>query len=354
MLTISVVLSAPTGSETQTPEPSGADSNKSIFVPQYVLYLYRNFSKEEENPKPQPTVEYNTIRSFENTEGCSETSSVYTYMFDTTAISKQELIFKANLRVYFEVVNDPQNEQSISLTFLNDTIIRTQNVSISTPQWMEFQVAPAVEEWLRGDINETGFKIVLEQNVYIRPSCDENPDNITLLVVYSYDTGDSFLKQVEKAVEETKKNNTESEIDGVTIRNTRNSDSECGMTSLTISKEWINKNIYDDGKYGVEIVGPDEIYINACGGSCEGVVPLNSEHSSILYLLKGHDTGNEYDRYKQCCVPIKYNDLSVIMTTTKAVMFEMKYLRKLSVKQCECIYTRLSDAQLNDEHPIVV
>ena len=70
MLTISVVLSAPTGSvtPTQTPEPSGADSNE-IVVPQYVLDLYRNFSKEEENPKPQPTVEYNTIRSFENTEG---------------------------------------------------------------------------------------------------------------------------------------------------------------------------------------------------------------------------------------------------------------------------------------------
>ena len=285
--------------------------------------------------------------------GCSETSSVYTYMFDTTAISKQELIFKANLRIYFEVVNDQQNEQNISLTFLNDTIIRKQEVSISTPQWMEFQVAPAVEEWLRGDINETGFKIVLEQNVYIRPSCDENPDNITLLVVYSYDTGDSFLKQVEKAMEETQKNNTESEIDGVTIRNTRNSDSECGMTSLTITKEWMNKHIYDDGKYGTQMVGPPEININACGGSCKGVTPLNSEHSSILYLLKSVDEGNDYNRYKRCCVPNKYHDLSVIITTTEAHMFEMKFLKNLSVKQCECIYTRLSDAQLNDEHPIV-
>ena len=284
--------------------------------------------------------------------GCSETSSVYTYMFDTTAMSKQELIFKANLRIYFEVVN-AQNEQELSLTFLNDTIIRTQKVSISTPQWMEFQVAPAVEEWLRGDINETGFKIVLQSNVYIRPSCDENPDNITLLVVYSYDTGDSFLKQVEKALEERQKNNTGSVMDGVTIRNTRNSDSECGMTSLTISKEWMNTYIYDGGIYGTQIVGPDEISINACGGSCKGDFPLNSEHSSILYLLKALDGGNDYDRYKRCCVPIKYNDLSVIMTTTKAVMFEMKYLRNLSVKQCECIYTRLSDAQLNGEHPIV-
>ena len=263
--------------------------------------------------------------------------------FNLSTILKTELIFKADLRVYLEVDHAPSSDNvNVSLLFLNGSRMIKEDLAIplSHSQWLEFKVASAIDYWLRTSmLTIQGFKIQLKSNsenkcgesYHIKTK--ETVDFLPLLTVYSYETNESkssFIQGVEKAMEQTSEQ-TQNQSTG--IRVTRSTE-PCGMKSLTITRQWLNQNIFPPDE---TIVGPSEIIINLCEGSCTGA-PLKSEYSSLLYLLKqkNHSGFRNSTEYSQRCLPIAFNSTIVVLKTKDTYVIEN--IGKISVALCSCAY----------------
>ena len=260
-----------------------------------------------------------------------------------------ELIHKSQLRVYLDVMESiDDSEVEILLLLLNGTEIHTRTITASSSQWLEFSVGPVINEWLRNTAHNstTGFKIIIKQNSEgTTPSSDcysnlkirtQNVDDyLPLLTVYSYDTDESprpFAEIVEKAMEKA----ITSINSNSTMRPKRavsNSTEPCSKKLFRVSTKWLNEYILENHK----IIGPDEIDINYCQGTCPKNVFINRVHSALLYLfdIKEHQNFNR-DEFCQYCVPLEYTQIKVLIKDSSA--YVMRPLGEISVKSCGCIY----------------
>lgn len=275
----------------------------------------------------------------------------YTVKFNISAIRRTELLHKSTLRVHLAInegVSLPEKTVKVSLLFLNNTVINTADITVlSTSQWIEFGVTPALAWWMGngGLINFQGFKIELsgtgleacDKNVKIHTS--NSGEFLSFLTVFTHETDKSqstLSKTVAKMVEHV------SELPDVNdvVKVTKRSTSTCSTVSSSISTNWMNENIfiYDDEHR--KILYPESFAINKCGGQCDNK-PSDSEHSSLLYLLKfsGHE---DYvnDDLVLSCVPVKHKTISVLMEKGKGQgkVYLMEIIGQ-AVKTCGCIYS---------------
>lgn len=261
---------------------------------------------------------------------------------------QSELIHKSDLRVYLslEDTTDTYENVNISLLYLNGTVIKTNLVNIVSSDWLTFEVGLAVNFWFRSKIaNKAGFKIrvttansrVCDQNLVLKT--ERTGDFVPLLTVYSYETEESkssFIQIVEKAMEQT------SSVPGATSGGvkrevTRSADSLCHKESLRVETAWLNDHIFKEQT----ILGPEEIQVNTCQGSCTGP-SIRSRHSSLLYLLDvnnyaAFDNSEDFDQH---CVPVEYKPITILLQGEKSYIIEN--LGTISVKECGCVYVHKS------------
>ncbi len=262
-----------------------------------------------------------------------------------------ELIHKSQLRVYLDIMESGAGEVEISLLLLNGTEIHTRTVIALSSQWLEFSVGPVIDEWLRDAARHstTGFKIrLIKQNSAPEDTPSSNcytnleirtrnvDDYLPLLTVYSYDTDEStrpFAQIVEKAMEKAitsiNNNSTTRQKRGIS-----NSTEPCKRKIFQVSTSWLNEYVLDNHK----IIGPPEININYCQGSCPKNVFVKRVHSALLYLFDINGLHNfKKEEFCQYCVPLEYTQIKVLIKDGSTA-YVMRPLGEISVKSCGCIY----------------
>ena len=266
---------------------------------------------------------------------------IYTFKFNTSAIMKSELVIKSELRVYLEITSELKGHVDVSLLFLNKTKIITRTLNTSS-QWLEFKVSPAIEYWLRNDVNgRQGFKIMLKSNDVaqvcsstVRLRTDRSDEYLPLLIVYSYETEQSqssFIQMIGKTMAKgtpvSPPNSPDTEGG---IRISRSVGQYCQKTTLTLDILWLNANIFSP--FGRTMLAPPTLNINICGGQCSGVSIL-STHSALLGLAtKGTPKSKNMTNV---CAPLEYQAVQVIMKDESTYVIEN--LQSMTVKQCGCI-----------------
>ncbi len=257
---------------------------------------------------------------------------------------KSELVIKSELRVYLEITSELKGHVDVSLLFLNKTKINTRTLNTSS-QWLEFTVSPAIENWLRNDVNgRQGFKIMLKPNDVdvaqvcsstVRLRTDRSDEYLPLLIVYSYETEQSqssFIQMIEKTMaKETQVSPPNSPDTEGGIRISRSVGQYCQKTTLTLDILWLNANIFSP--FGRTMLAPPTLNINICGGQCSGVSIL-STHSALLSLAtKGTPKSKNMTNV---CAPLEYQAVQVIMKDGPTT-YVIENLENISVKQCGCI-----------------
>lgn len=270
----------------------------------------------------------------------------YTVKFNMSAIRKTELLYKSTLRVRLalaEGISLQDGTMDISLLFLNNTVINSATISMSSSEWIEFGVTPAVNWWMRnGGLHDNqGFKIELQQtglttcNPNLQVLTSNSGEFLPLLTVFTHET-DASQSALSQTVAKMLEQVTEDPQAQDAIKLSKRDATTCSKTTASISTAWLNDNIlkYDDTFK--RILYPESLNINKCNGQCDKK-PTFSDHSSLLYLLKfGKHEDFVDDNHVLTCVPVDHTAITVVMH--KANEYVMESIGR-AVKQCGCVYT---------------
>lgn len=280
---------------------------------------------------------------------------VYQFVFDVSAIADDEAVLQSTLRVYFEnsqsIASATRSKDSIlaTLGYSNGTSVTSKSLYGTSSQWVEFEVGSSVDDWRALKI-PLDFTIQLD---YLRDNgphtnigCDDSTFSLVsdshsdtnkhaLLVVYTDQANMDIFKGLEAAME-TKARETRS----VSQPGTLAGPSRCGpKTEVLVGKDWLN-NIFKP--YSFEMLLPNNIELNVCGGNCDNNLSNAPHHAALLSEYISDPAHSVQSQFQKCCVPIEYTAMVILTRRTITVgqtTLKLERIEDATASRCGCIYT---------------
>ena len=154
-----------------------------------------------------------------------------------------------------------------------------------------------------------------------------------LLIIYSND--DNLLKLNISAIIQNIRPSNESSKISRTKRNTN-----CGRHTLDLTIAQFN-DLWRLGNSDLTVLAPHIFRIGVCGGQCRfSNYPNGSpQHSAILYFLGSRHPPPYNMTWKDCCAPVAYNNVEVLLQSQDKGAIYITPLWDLSVSRCGCLRT---------------
>lgn len=268
----------------------------------------------------------------------------YQFTFNVSAIAEREEIYNSRLRVYLVNSASVNEGDRIDATLASSgEVISKILLRDTSSQWIEFDditlSAQSIQEFhIQIDFYPTGNvhrNVHCNSDIFQLVTSIENLDTQPLLIVYSNDP-DQSLSEVFQGIEEVEQAEMNIDSTGNQHRVYDRATSTCGVQEAVIEKSTLN-GIFTN----YQVVLPEKLPLNICGGSCDNTLTITPTHADLLNVYL---TQSQIDRteYKKCCAPLEYTSYDIFtISTTQPRVFQNQRLSNVSVTRCKCQYYKV-------------